>query len=285
MRDDAAAPPPARGRRDARPARAGRGAGPRTGLRRWWVAALAVVLLLVGVLLATVARPAHQVSATAPAAGSAPLLVLDASVLAGPDRREGPVVVRATGAGPVLVAAGASADVAAWAAGAATTTVSRTDADGTLTASTAEGEAQVPDPAGSDLWTAQAVGTGGAELSVDPDAGALPAVLVAADGTAPAPTAVALVWTERPVPVLSWVALGAGALLGLVALSGLRRRPRREPVVVVLPQTRPATGRLAPPVTDPVTAPASTAGGDAAEPVLLRRPRGSERRRDRRSLR
>jgi len=294
--DDAAVVPPVAARRGGRPAGRGRGALPRAGLQRRWVAALAVVLLLGGAALATVARPAREVSATAPAAGPAPLLVLDASALEGLDGPGGAVTVRATGSGPVLVAAGTAADVAAWAEGAATTTVARTGAGGALVAATSEGEPQVLDPAGSDLWTAQAAGTGSAELSTRPTTGAPLAVLVAADGATPAPTAVELVWTERPVPVLAWVLLGGGVLLALLAARGLRRPARREPVVVDLPQTRPATGPVTGPVTGPESVTARSPGPetpahedparpDGAEPVLLRRPRGSERRRDRRSLR
>lgn len=277
---DAAVLPPVETRRDARPARGVRGARPRTGLRGRWVAALAVVLLLTGALLATVARPAREARATVPTAGSAPLLVLDASVLGGLDGRDGAVAVRATGSGPVLVATGTAADVSAWADGAATTTVTAADTAGSLTASTSQGEAQVPDPAGSDLWTAQATGTGSAELttelttelSTELTTGAPLAVLVAADGATPAPTAVELVWTERPVPLVAWVLLGAGALLGLLAG---RRPPRREPVVVVLPVTGPVAARSPgprPPVRE------ASADADDTEPVLLRRPRGSDRR-------
>ncbi|MBF5080584.1 hypothetical protein [Quadrisphaera sp. INWT6] len=255
---------------------------------------LAVVLLAAGALLATVARPSREVSATAAATPSAaaavPLVVTDASLLAGLD---GTVRVRASGSGPVLVAVGTAADVAAWAQGAATTTLTRSGDDGSLTPTTSEGEAEVPDPAGSDLWTAQATGTGSAELTTEPTtgpgAGSAPlSVLVASDGTAATPTDVELVWSEHPVPLLAWALLGAGALVGLLALRGVGGRARREAVVVTLPQTRPATGPVPDlePAPAPATAPAPEAPADGAtEPVLLRRPRGSDRRRDRRSLR
>lgn len=240
---------------------------------------LAVVLAVAGALLATVARPAQEVSAAVVSAGTAPLLVTDAGLL---ERLGGRVTVRATGPGPVLVAAGRADDVAAWVDGAATTAVTGLTDDGAFSAISTPGDEQVPDPSGSDLWTAQASGTGSAELTVDP-AAAPTRVLVASDGTAPAPVQVELRWTERPVPVVAWVLLAAGAL-GLVATAAGRRR-RREAVVVTLPPTGPAAGPAAGPhragatsSTAPLLVDGDGDGDGQPAPVLSVRPRGRERR-------
>lgn len=241
------------------------------------LAVAAVLLLAAGAVLATAARPVRTLTASTQASstGTAPLLLAAPALLRS---RSGPVVVRARGDGTVLVAVGRADDVAAWARGAATTTASRLRGDGIAT-TTAAGDAQVPDPAGSDLWTDQARGTGSAELTVDP-ADVDAAVLVASDGSGPAPGVLQLSWTDRPVPLAAWGLLGAGALLGAVVVAGLGagRRGRRvwnraAPVPVVIDL------RDAPPGAAPDTEALDDPDADDAEleTAALRRPRGRRR--------
>ncbi|WP_218974411.1 hypothetical protein [Streptomyces sp. NP160] len=208
-------------RRELRASRAAPG-GP--GRRRTALLALLAVLLLgAGGLLATVARPVESVSAALPLAPATPLVVLSPQLLAS---RDGQVVVTARGDGPVLLARGGAGDVAAWARGTTSSSATGLDDDGGVRVERADGAASAPDPAGSDLWTAQQRGEGRAQLRLGPSsalgAGAQ-AVLVASDGASPAPARVEVTWSSRPVPPPAWVVLGAGAACAAVAAVGARR--------------------------------------------------------------
>lgn len=195
----------------------------RTGSRptRRWVGALgllAVLLLAGGALLATVARPAQRTTAVLPVGASAPLVVLSSELLGA---REGRVVVSARGDGPVLVARGSAEDVRAWTRGTAAAAATGLDDDGGVRVERTDGAATAPDPSGSDLWTAQQRGQGSAELDLAGGSGAgglaPEAVLVASDGTAPAPAQVELTWSSRPVPLVAVVLLVVGAACAAAA--------------------------------------------------------------------
>lgn len=193
------------------------------------LALLAVLLLAAGALLATVARPVERTTASLPAGtASSPVVVLSPQALGA---RDGEVVVSARGDGPVLVARGSAGDVEAWARGTTTTTATGVDDDGGLRVQRSGGGATAPDPAGSDLWTAQQRGDGSARLVLAPGVAATPdgtAVLVASDGTAAAPTRVEVTWSSRPVPLVAVLLLAAGAACaagcGVVVFRALRLR-------------------------------------------------------------
>lgn len=194
------------------------------------LAVLAVLLLGAAALLATTARPVERVTAALPSTAEAPLVVLSPRLLGA---RDGSLVVSARGGGPVLVARGTAADVEGWARGTTTSTATGLDDDGAVRVERAEGGEPAPDPAGSDLWTAQQRGQGSAQLTLEapPTTGpGAQAVLVASDGTSPAPSRVEVTWSSRPVPLLAPVLLGAGAASAaaavVVVLRG-RPRPRR----------------------------------------------------------
>lgn len=197
-----------------------------------------MLLLVAGALLATVARPFERATAELPSGAlSAPLVVLSPQLLGA---RGGEVVVSARGEGPVLVASGSAGDVQAWSRGTTTSSATGLDDDGGVRVERADGSAPAPDPAGSDLWTAQQRGDGSAQLSLDATAvtatsgPAAQAVLVASDGTAPAPSRVEVTWSSRPVPLLAVLLLaagavcGAGAVLSALTSAGLLRRGQRD---------------------------------------------------------
>ncbi|SDQ73972.1 hypothetical protein [Quadrisphaera sp. DSM 44207] len=210
--------------------------------------ALAVLVLgllaaLAALALTTVARPTQTLTATAAPGGRAPLVLTAPGVL---ESRPGPVTVTARGEGDVLLAVGREDDVLAWAGDAARTTLTRLSGPEVLAVETAPGASTAPDPEGSDLWVQEASGQGSASLTHDAPDGAW-LLLVAGDGTGPAPQEVSLAWQEEAAPTWALPVLVAGLLLALLGAASLlaRRRPApapaaQEPVPV---GSRPAGGR------------------------------------------
>ena len=173
-------------------------------------------MMLIGIGQRTLWAPPETVTAQAPQdAGTAPVAVLEADLLASrPDGAE--ITVRS--ADPVFLAVGRSADVDAWVGDAAVTRISAGTED-SLTAETAEGEATVPNPAGSDLWVSEEAEDG--EVSyiwAAPAAGDF-SVLIASDGTAPAPTDITLSWASDEGTPLAVPLIIAGALAAVLGLA------------------------------------------------------------------
>lgn len=188
---------------------------------------LGVAAVAVGAGLRTVWLPEDVVRATLSVEEVVPLLVTAPGVL---EARPGPVTVEVSseGATPLLLAVGREQDVEAWVGDAAYTTVTGFAAGEALTSETTEGEAQVPDPAGSDLWIQTAAGQGTVTLEYEvPDGRYL--LLAAADGAAPAPGNLTLTWPREVTTPWSLPLIVLGALLLLAALAllvGTRRRAR-----------------------------------------------------------
>jgi len=189
---------------------------------------LGILMMLVGIGQRTLWAPPQTVTAEAPQGSeAAPVAVLEAELLASrPDGAE--ITVRSEDG--VFLAVGRSADVDAWVDGAAVTRIGAGEED-SLTAETTEGEATVPSPAGSDLWVSEEAEDG--ELSYTwaaPAAGDW-SVLIASDGTAPAPTQITLSWPNdegTPLAVPLIIAGALAAVLGL-ALAFLSRGSKPAP--------------------------------------------------------
>lgn len=205
-----------------------------------------VTLLLAGVLVATgfaertVLKPADHVTVAAKVGGDARYVVIPGSVLrAHPGQQR----LHLSGSGTAFAAYGRSGDVAAWLAGERYTEL-RVDATGhpmrpavkvapAVAGLTGAGS---PDPDGSDLWLDQRTGRRSLDWSVDVPRTV--SLLVAADGTGPAPSSVRVTWpvtsaTPLAVPliVVGGVLAVVGLLLYVWALVHVRRRrgPRRTP--------------------------------------------------------
>ena len=185
-------------------------------------------MMLVGIGQRTLWAPPQTVTAQAPeGSGAAPVAVLEADLLASrPDGAE--ITVRSDDG--VFLAVGRSADVDAWVDGAAVTRIGA-GAEDSLSAETSEGEASVPSPAGSDLWVSEEAVDG--ELSytwTEPAPGDW-SVLIASDGTAPAPTDITISWPNdqgTPLAVPLIIAGALAAVLGL-ALAFLARGRKPTP--------------------------------------------------------
>lgn len=177
---------------------------------------LGVLMMLVGIGQRTFWAPPETVTAQAPAgSGTSPVAVLDAGLLA--SHTDGAEVTIRSEEG-VFLAVGRAADVDAWVGDAAVTRISA-GADDSLTADSTEGEATVPNPAGSDLWISEETAKG--ELSytwTEPAEGEF-SILIATDGTAPAPTDIAVSWANDEGTPLAVPLIIAGALIAVLGLA------------------------------------------------------------------
>ncbi|MFC0248686.1 hypothetical protein ACFFIO_09250 [Citricoccus parietis] len=156
------------------------------------------------------------------AAPEAPLTVITGGIN---EVAEDPVDYTLTGDGDYTVMLGQTRDIEAWIGDAAHNTVTGVETevpngqDPRVVVEHTEGEATVPDPAGSDLWvdTQEASGTIDQRWSV-PSEGDW-SLLVAADGTEPAPAEMTVSWTN-PLGDSPWI-VPLAIIGGLLALAGL----------------------------------------------------------------
>lgn len=202
---------------------------------------VATALLAAGIAQRTVLMPPSSVTSTVSMEGAEPYIVIDEDVLKSHDGNQ---TLTISGPGVVFAAYGRSADVHAWLAGSPYRTLAYDEDGETLgyesvpadPAAAANVESGSSNPAGSDLWYEQYSSEQLMVRSLSLPPGY--SVIVAADGTEPAPPVVSISWplsTATPLAGPLFVAGGVALLLGLVfLLLGLRhmkrqRGPRRRP--------------------------------------------------------
>ncbi|GAA3869283.1 hypothetical protein GCM10022381_10750 [Leifsonia kafniensis] len=207
---------------------------------------LAAVMIVLGIAQRTVfLEPAFtSLSATVP--DDARYVVVDSKALTAHD---GSQTVTVSGSGPIFVAYGRSADVQAWVGDARFAAVTLKKGADTLSARVEKaadaGATSAPEatpavglptnPAGSDLWLEEFTGKGSLTTTINVPEDI--SMIVASDGTAPAPTKISVSWpTNNATPWAGPLIVGGAllALIGLVlylwALLHLRRSrgPRRN---------------------------------------------------------
>src|SRR5690606_25138788 len=228
------------------------------------LAVIGVVVIAVSVIAASVVRSSDTATLRLGEHPDVPVVITEPGVLDAVDPR---VTVRATAQddAPVVLAVGRTAEVEAWLGDAdharvtglssweeltvevvtgtePTDPAEPADAPGEPTeAPTEEPTAQVPDadptalpnPAGSDLWVAEAVGTGSAELTWIDTPGRW-SLVAATDGTGPAPE-IELEWGRQvstpwlvPGIVVGAIVLVAGATMFVLDLLARREQRRRD---------------------------------------------------------
>ena len=235
---------------------------------------LGLLTLLAGIGQKTFWAPAETVTATAPTdATAAPLTVFDEKLRT---LQGGTVKINVKGEGSFLLAAGRPDDVDAWVGATAHNTVSGMSDDGkALQLTHTDGEATAPSPAGSDLWVTTENASGEMNYSWTPPADGDWSLLLAADGTKPAPASITMTFpndTSTPwaIPLIVLgvlLILAGGALLVLKPKAGagsgkggalgsmFGRRPGAKAAV------RPAAG-----------APKDTAGSSATSDIPAAKP-------------
>ena len=188
---------------------------------------LGLLTLLAGIGQRTIWAPSETFTASAPAdAAEAPLTVIDQDLRT---LHGGTVTINIEGDGNFLLAAGRPDDVEAWVGKTAHNTVTGVGEDReSLQIEHVDGEATAPNPAGSDLWVSTENASGELEYEWTPPADGEWTLLLAADGTQPAPANISMTFpndTSTPWSIPLMV-LGILLILGGVALALLAARNR-----------------------------------------------------------
>lgn len=239
----------------------------------WAVVAFVIAAAMIGAGIAqrTVFQGPSEASANVQTDGSEAYTLIDGSVLTSVP---GAQTLRVEGDGEVFASYGRTADMKAWLADVPYTAVT-VDGEGTVQTATVEptvtpasDAAAGRSPVDSDLWLDEYEQTGSLSTTLQ-----LPSdmsVLVASDGTAPAPSNISVTWPidnstpwAGPLIVGGGVVLFVGVVLYVLGILHVRRRrrPRRKGLPL------------------PVTEPISTVDADAeAKGVVSRSRRGGARR-------
>ncbi|HRO93509.1 MULTISPECIES: hypothetical protein [Micrococcaceae] len=229
---------------------------------------LGIAALLCAGGLQTIWAPPETMTATVgqqPA--EAPLTVITSGIDA---VDEAPVEYTISGEGSFTVMLGRERDVQAWVGDAAHNTVTgiTTDVPGgeapRIEVEHAEGEATVPDPKGSDLWLDVQEGKDRLEQRWSVPSDGDWALLVARDGTDPAPTEMTVTWTNRvgdnPWIVPLYVIGGLLVLIGIGLLAWAAARRARGPRDGAGTPVAPGAGAASPPSGAASSGTGSTAG-------------------------
>jgi hypothetical protein len=226
--------------------------------------AAGLVAILLGIGFRTIWAPPETLSASYRAGEStAPVTVIEPAVFGVHDER---VDISVEADGEFLLAVGRAGDVDAWVGKAAHTSITSVDG-GQLKAEAVEGDAEVPNPAGSDLWVSEETADGQTDHRWIAPADGEWSILLAADGKQPAPTAVTVSWPNDNSAPWGIVLVIVGALLAVLglALAALVRRGGSGSD----PEAGEPTGRRAATAAAGVTA-SDKPEGESARGVRLR---------------
>jgi hypothetical protein len=188
---------------------------------------LGLLTLLAGIGQKTIWAPSETFTASAPSdAAQAPLTVIDQKLRT---HQGGTVKINVEGEGNFLLAVGRPDDVAAWVGQTAHNTVTGvSEKKDALVVEHAAGDATAPNPAGSDLWVSTESASGQLQYSWTPPADGEWSLLLATDGTQPAPSSISMTFpndTSTPwaVPL---IVIGGLLILAGIALAILSARKR-----------------------------------------------------------
>jgi hypothetical protein len=264
---------------------------------------LGLLTLLAGIGQRTIWAPSETFTAAAPAdAQASPLTVIDGKLRT---LHGGTVKINIEGDGNFLLAAGRPDDVDAWVGQTAHNTVTGVSEDGkSLQVEHADGEATAPSPAGSDLWVSTENASGQLEYSWTPPADGDWTLLLASDGTRPAPASISMTFPNDtstpwavPLMVLGSLLMAGGIVLALLSArkrngegdgqgSGFAQRARAKAearsnsrlgmvaagvvtVAVVAGSGTAAIAASPAPSSDPASSASPAAQDKSAPPVLL----------------
>ncbi|MFM6967734.1 MAG: hypothetical protein ACKOWN_02235 [Microbacteriaceae bacterium] len=166
--------------------------------------------------------------------GEAPLIVIDGEELGRISVNHSVTATFTDGAEAdldVVVGRGRTLDLLAWVGSASYHFITVDDTTGELTDSLVSGlEPEVPSPSGSDLLVEEwdGIGTVTAPMIIDNDQ----SVIIASDGTNPAPSSITIIWNlavDRTISTIMLYLAAASGFVGLVAfLWGLWRERRQR---------------------------------------------------------
>ncbi|WP_433874260.1 hypothetical protein [Sinomonas atrocyanea] len=177
---------------------------------------LGLVALVAGIGQLSWWAPNDRVTATIPAdTQDAPLTVIDNRL---GDLRGGEATLTIRSEGSFVLATGRPDDVAGWVGPAAHNTIAGASDDGkVLTVQHADGEASSPNPAGADVFASTQNASGEYEYHWDvPDNGEWQ-LMLATDGSAPAPKDISITWPSHATTPWAVPLIVIGALLVVAA--------------------------------------------------------------------
>jgi hypothetical protein len=202
---------------------------------------LGLLTLLAGIGQKTFWAPAESFTATAPAdAKAAPLTVFDQKLRT---LHGGTVKINVKGEGSFLLAAGRPDDVDAWVGKTAHNTVSGVSDDGkALQLTHTDGEGTAPSPAGSDLWVSAENASGELNYSWSAPADGDWSLLLATDGTKPAPASITMTFPNDTSTPWAIPFMVVGGLLILAGAALLVLKPGSRPGARVSAGARGSAG-------------------------------------------
>ncbi|SJM52141.1 hypothetical protein [Gulosibacter sp. 10] len=194
-----------------------------------------VVALVIGGVQYTQSSSISEVTATGTSDSAAPLTVIGNETLSS---RAGTQSVHLEGEGPIFVAVGRTDDVNAWVGETLHNTVTideavenTSDHEETLAFAESGTEPTAPNPAGNDLWFEEHTAENVLDFEVVVSPGY--SLLIASDGTEPAPSSITISWPFGGyAPLVGPLLTGGGILILIAALLLLwailhRRKVRR----------------------------------------------------------
>lgn len=193
---------------------------------------LSLTLILIGIAERTVWAPADTKVMTLTVDSVRPFIVVPSKIL---QLHEGTPVIKVSGPGHVFVATGRESDVHAWIGGTSKNNLVYDKKSKTLDSVVVDGFKPSANPTGSDLWRTERSAT--SEVSTKVDVSAEAAVLVANDGTRPAPNELSIEWQRNydltPSNILLYLGetlLAITAIYNFFLYRSIRnsRRPRRK---------------------------------------------------------
>ncbi len=209
---------------------------------------LAFGMIAYGIAQRTVLAEPASLTLTATAHSTATVTLIDSATLQSlPGRQK----IDITGTGAVFAAYGRTEDVLAWVGNTKYNRISYDKSTAKLTSTVVAGKAtKVPDPLGSDLWLDQFSHAKSVGFTVNVPAGIT--VIIASDGTKPAPSNVSVTWPldnrtpwAGPLIVGGILLLLVGTVLYFWALRHLRRSRGPQRKMPKVPRQR-SPGRTKP---------------------------------------
>jgi hypothetical protein len=173
---------------------------------------VSVSFLLLGLAQRTIWAPPAVFAVNLVGQDSQPFLIIPAEALA---MMPGDATIRVTGSNQVFLAFGKDVDVVAWVDTTSHSVVETLAESQSLRVVSSPGTDDFISPVGSDLWVSEFSGASIGELIV-PEGQDL-SVLVASDGTSPAPERVRVSWPTENSTTVSDIFLGVG--LGLLVIA------------------------------------------------------------------
>lgn len=176
---------------------------------------VAALLVLLGLAQRTVfAPPSTVTSSVSTVKSDATLTVISAKALKGYPGREH--IQISGGSGTAFAAYGRSSDITGWVGDSSYNSIRFDSATGKLVSKEVQGSSTtVPDPEGSDLWYQQYTGK---SLDFSLDAPTDISLLVATDGSKPAPSKISVTWPLSTATPLVGPLISAGLLVGLIGI-------------------------------------------------------------------